>query len=84
MMAALADGIDNITVNGGIGIAVTGMLIVIVALVIISIFIAVLPRVLAALDRLLGRSATTHPKPDEAAIVAAIGAALHHERQRGR
>jgi oxaloacetate decarboxylase gamma subunit len=44
-------GIENITANNGIGIALTGMTIVFIALVLISGYIALLPKVLKKLSR---------------------------------
>lgn len=82
-------GFDNIQRANGIGIAITGMLIVFTALVLISTFIALLPRVLNKLAALLPEEHepvhTSTPPPiaaDDAAVVAAIGYVLHLERQK--
>jgi Na+-transporting methylmalonyl-CoA/oxaloacetate decarboxylase gamma subunit len=78
-------GWENVWESNGIGIAVTGLVIVFAALTLISVFIALLPRVLLVLSAIL--PAESHPpapsqrgQRDDEELVAAIGVALHHRR----
>jgi oxaloacetate decarboxylase gamma subunit len=81
-------GWENVTESNGLGIAVTGLVIVFSALTLISVFIAMLPRILLVLSAVL--PAEPHPPApsqrrkaaDEEELVAAIGVALHHRRTR--
>ena len=83
-------GFDNIVQGNAIGLAITGMAIVFFVLAFISGFIALLPIVLKRIepffpevgDRHHGESTAVSPARDEgAAVVAAIGVALHRHRQ---
>ena len=74
--------VDNIFANDGIGIAITGMLIVFVALVLITIFVALMPKVLGLLAGVLPpeiehHAALVEPSVDNEALAVAIGFALH-------
>lgn len=87
-------GIENIVAGGGIGIAVTGMIVVVVGLVLISLFIALLPklfvwggqvrelrspRVEGADAGVMGQEISPGIDPD---LLAAIGCVLEAERER--
>lgn len=84
------DGIQNIRDADGLGVALTGMLIVFSGLTLISLFIAVLPQVLARLSPYLPTEGAGHgvvsrppspvaPEVDEGELLAAIGFAMHVE-----
>lgn len=83
---------QNVVDGNGIGITVTGMLIVFSGLTLISLFIGRLPNLLGLWDRLRSgepkaQTATTPPSPadqppTEAEILAAIALALHLELER--
>ena len=77
----------------GLQIAISGMLIVIIALLLISLFIAVLPKLLERLSQIWPESEShhahesheSHPeslRPDDDVVLAAIGFVLHTEFQR--
>lgn len=78
-------GIENILQSHGIGIALTGTLIVFVALTLIALFIAYLPKILEALSGILPPEIDHHAtalaapvvKRDDTELVSAIGFALH-------
>jgi Na+-transporting methylmalonyl-CoA/oxaloacetate decarboxylase gamma subunit len=82
MLGELTFRFQNILDHQGIGIAVTGMLIVFVSLALITLAIATMPKVLAALAGFLPQEHEHHgptsakPSTDEALAVA-IGFALH-------
>ncbi len=80
----LDSGLQNLAHGDGLMIAAIGMSIVIIALATISGFIAALPRFLRGIDLLVRRARGARRKPNKAETIAAIGAALHHERLRGR
>jgi oxaloacetate decarboxylase gamma subunit len=92
IMTKFTFSVQNIVNGEGIGISITGMLIVFSALILISIFISVLPWVLKKLefilprgDEILGYEAPRREpsgKVDES-IAAAIGYALFKERMPG-
>jgi len=78
---------QNITDAHGVGISITGMLIVFCALSLIAIFIAVLPWVLRKMAPVLPKGMVLHasPKPKTAPavdekLIAAIGYALFKEK----
>jgi hypothetical protein len=81
-------GIQNIVDGDGIGLAITGMLIVFTGLIVISLYIASLPRLLGWMDARmqmrLARSTPPAPEPasvaDDLALVAAIAMVLQMER----
>ena len=87
----LATGGWQAIIDGnGLGVAVTGMLIVFTALTLITLFIAALPKMLHAMGPYLPELAT-HTEPlsdaerllaDEEQVIAAIGFVLHTESQR--
>ncbi|MEX0938948.1 MAG: OadG family protein [Pirellulales bacterium] len=77
-------GWENVWESNGLGIAMTGLVIVFAALTLISVFIALLPRILLVLSAVLPAEPLP-PAPsqrrkaaDEEELVAAIGVALHH------
>lgn len=78
---------QNVIDGNGIGLALTGMLIVFTALILISLFIASVPRLLGLLNRIFPEVDHHHHTPSRPAdqpdleLVAAIGLALH---QHGR
>ncbi len=78
---------QNIIAGDGFELAFAGMTIVFTALVLVSIFIAVLPTVLVVLNRLIPEvhHHTAAPQQreagDETAVAAAIGFALHTQKQ---
>ena len=80
---------QNIIAGDGFELAFAGMTIVFTALVLVSIFIAVLPKVLVVLNRLIPEvhHHTAAPQQreasDETAVAAAIGFALHTQKQSG-
>ena len=75
-------GIENITANNGIGVAITGMSIVFVALVLISVYIALLPKILNKLarifpeDELQGGRPEEHVLAEELELVVVVAASL--------
>jgi Na+-transporting methylmalonyl-CoA/oxaloacetate decarboxylase gamma subunit len=84
------DGIQNIRDADGLGIALTGMVIVFSGLALITLFIAILPKALAQLAPYLPPEGAGHgavarppaqaaPAADEGELLAAIGYALHVE-----
>ena len=84
---------QTVPVSEGIGIAVTGMLIVFTALMLIATFIAVLPRLLERIGQVFppgteaarGSSSSGDfpvPEPDEDELLAAIGFVLHSRNAR--
>lgn len=83
-------GWEAIVENNGIGVALTGMLIVFSALAIITMFIALVPHLLAVLEPILpkgGLHRESHTPAeqspiDQERIVAAIGMVLHTELQK--
>jgi len=73
--------VQNIVDGQGIGIAVTGMLIVFAALLIISLFISLLPRMLPLLATILPEESAHHAPSkrqakDDGEVLAAIGYTL--------
>lgn len=81
---------QNVIDGNGIGITVTGMLIVFSGLLLISLFIAALPRALELKGRIAAirdisapvpTAAATEP-PSEAEIMAVISLVLHLETER--
>lgn len=87
-------GFDNVIEGHGIGIAITGMLVVFSGLVLVSLFIAALPKVFelagrprptfaprmqAAGEGVMGKELSLDIDPD---LLAAIGYVLHAERER--
>ena len=94
-MDHLQFSVQNIVDGHGVSIAHTGMSIVFVSLAIISTFIAVLPRILqvvavyapeshghsATRSGPAGRDADRSPLTGDAALVVAIGFALHTASQ---
>ncbi len=78
---------QNIIAGDGFELAFAGMTIVFTALVLVSIFIAVLPKVLGVLNRLIPEvhHHTAAPQQrgasDETVVAAAIGFALHTQKQ---
>lgn len=83
---------QNVVDGNGIGITLTGMLIVFSGLLLISLFITVLPRILELQSRLRSQRgsspAVTQPvvmvdeEPSEAEIMALISLVLHLETER--
>ncbi len=80
--------VENIVKGEGIGISLTGMLIVFVALTLIAVFITLLPWVMRKLDPILPKGEVFHappasgPRPPSEAdesLAAAIGYALYKE-----
>lgn len=79
--------VQNIVDSQGLGIALTGMLVVFTALLLITFFISALPRILTALEDYLpephgiGESTSTMTKPMETdhreQFAAAIGLLAH-------
>ena len=81
-------GWQNVVDGNGVGLAITGMLIVFAALTLVTLIIAAMPRLLASVNTVFPEPAspTTASKPgpvtrDDGEIIAAIGMVLH---QRGR
>lgn len=75
---------QNVIDSNGIGLALTGMLIVFSALILISLFIASVPRFLGVLNRIFPEVDHHHTPPRPAdqpdlELVAAIGLALHRQ-----
>ncbi len=86
MLAELTFHFENIAKHNGIGIAVTGLLIVFTSLVLISLAIAAMPKVLAALEDYLPAEHDHHGSPaskpsSDEAVAVAIGFALHSQLQ---
>jgi Na+-transporting methylmalonyl-CoA/oxaloacetate decarboxylase gamma subunit len=84
-MNSLNTGLENIVAADGIGIAMTGMLIVFAALAFISIVIALIPRILPLLEKAFPEehrhnapSSTSLPE-DHEKVLAAIAHALFHK-----
>lgn len=82
--------IKNIAEGHGIGISITGMLIVFVALTLIAVFISVLPYVLRKLEPYLPTVDDLHAVADKESgpalneqMIAAIGYALFKKRSTG-
>jgi Na+-transporting methylmalonyl-CoA/oxaloacetate decarboxylase gamma subunit len=84
-------GVQNILDNDGIGLAITGMLIVFVGLILISLFIAALPRVIARADQEVQRhrerrvAESAHPVGsglEDPALRAAIALVIQMELDR--
>jgi Na+-transporting methylmalonyl-CoA/oxaloacetate decarboxylase gamma subunit len=85
-------GVENIMAGDGIGIAVTGMLVVVAGLILISVFIAALPRLFRWAGRARGpahRSGRGSVDPEAAAsespdpeLAAALAYVVEAERQR--
>ncbi|WP_303722334.1 OadG family protein [Malonomonas rubra] len=81
---------QNVIDGNGIGITITGMLIVFSGLLLISLFIAALPRILALRERPAGEKNVPQPaklegaenEPSEAEIMAVISLVLHLELER--
>lgn len=78
-------GWQNIVDGRGIEITLTGLTIVFLALAMIAVFLTLLPRGLKKLAEWIPEHDHHHghpaPKPaSEAAVVAALAAALHHRR----
>ena len=84
---SLSFSYQNIIAGDGSELAFAGMTIVFTALVLVSIFIAVLPKVLVVFNRLIPEvhHHTAAPQQreasDETAVAAAIGFALHTQKQ---
>lgn len=80
-------GVENIFENDGIGLAITGMLIVFTGLVFISLYIAALPRffgwIEAQRERRTARTASpatgTAQGVDDPALLAAVGLVIQME-----
>jgi sodium pump decarboxylase gamma subunit len=80
-------GLHNIWEHDGLGIAITGMIIVFAALSLISVFISWLPHILQGLSLVLPAERPTHPAvplpaANEEELIAAIGVALHQHSRR--
>lgn len=80
-------GLENITANNGIGMAITGMTIVFVALVLISGYIALLPSILKKLSRIFPEEESVvkrHEDRDseEEILMAVVVAASLKSRQK--
>ncbi|QDU37132.1 Oxaloacetate decarboxylase, gamma chain [Maioricimonas rarisocia] len=78
---------QNVVDGNGVGLALTGMLIVFTVLILISLFIACVPRLLGVLNRIFPEVDHHHagplrPDQPDLELVAAIGLALH-QRNRG-
>ncbi|MDR4496961.1 MAG: OadG family protein [Candidatus Scalindua sp.] len=76
--------IQNILDGHGVGISITGMVVVFAALALISTFIALLPAVLRIVNKIFPLGETPHALPRssdslENEVIAAIGLALHTE-----
>lgn len=88
-MSELHFSFQNVVDGNGIGLAVTGMTIVFTVLGLISLIIAALPRLLEFLPPPAEHHGAPAPaaapaaSQDDAALVAAIGYALHARRQQG-
>ncbi len=98
-MNVLGFSYQNIVDSNGIGIAVTGMLIVFATLTFITVFISYLPNILKSLEGILPEEGAGHghhaAAPQGIAalntssdqvqdeVVAAIGYALHHRNKNG-
>jgi len=83
-MNSINIGFDNIITADGIGIAITGMLIVFAALAIIASVIALIPRLLPLLDKILPEkhhhsAPTNKPAEDHEKVLVAIAHALFHK-----
>ena len=86
MLGQTSFSVQNIVENDGLGIALTGMLIVFTALTLITVFIAYLPKLLAALGNVLPPETEHHAPPvgraaDDEAVIVAIGVALQRQTQ---
>ncbi len=72
-------GIQNVINGHGVGISVTGMIIVFIVLSFISIFLSLLPKVLMIVEKFLPEESETSGKstePDDS-VIAAIAMALY-------
>jgi len=81
-MEPLSFNVQNIIDGQGIGIAVTGMVIVFCVLATISIFIALLPKVLGFIAQHIPEvehhdAPAPSPSQDDDVVVAAIGYVMH-------
>ena len=76
--------VQNIEDGQGMGIALTGMIIVFSVLALISLFIVLLPRILAVVAKKFPESMGHHGVPvqdeDDASVLAAIGFVMHLRR----
>ena len=84
MLGELTFSFQNIQDNQGIGIALTGLLIVFSSLALITLAIAMMPKALAALAGFLPPEREHHAAPairpsNDEALAVAIGFALHTE-----
>ena len=82
MLGELTFSFQNILDNDGVGVALTGLLIVFTSLALITSAIAAMPKVLAALEGFLPPEHEHHAAPaarasNDEAIAVAIGFALH-------
>lgn len=81
---------QNVIDGQGIGITLTGMLIVFSGLALISLFIVILPKLLELPGRLANRETTAQEirqavddsEPSEEELIAVISLVLHEEMQR--
>jgi Na+-transporting methylmalonyl-CoA/oxaloacetate decarboxylase gamma subunit len=82
--------VKNIADGQGVGISITGMLIVFVALTVLAIFITILPHVLRKLEPYLPTVDEMHALPDREApaaneqLAVAIGYALFKQQTSGK
>ena len=76
--------VQNIEDGQGLGIALTGMIIVFSVLTLISAFIVILPKILAIVAKKFPESAGHHGVPvqaeDDSSALAAIGFVMHMRR----
>ena len=76
--------VQNIEDGQGLGIALTGMIIVFSVLTLISVFIVILPKILAVVAKKFPESVGHHGVPvqdeDDGSALAAIGFVMHMRR----
>ena len=76
--------VQNIEDGQGLGIALTGMIIVFSVLTLISVFIVILPKILAVVAKKFPESVGHHGVPvqteDDNSALAAIGYVMHMRR----
>ena len=75
--------VQNIEDGQGLGIALTGMIIVFSVLTLISVFIVILPKILAVVAKKFPESAGHHGVPvqdEDDSALAAIGYVMHMRR----
>ena len=78
-------GLENLMTNGGVDIALAGMIIVFVALATMAFIISLLPLVVGSLEKIVPVEQVTTRKTakkttDDDAVAVALAFAFHHHR----